>query len=186
MRASISTACLTAALVLAAALPLSRAASAEDPYDDDYEPTYDAAYNDRYRASGTQGVENYDAPYDDGGEPLPGSVKDGYPVPMPPPEANAPSPPPRYAERPPVRVERYREACLERWEIRRELRRDGWRDIRPEGGGDGIVHIRARRAGSGRPFDLRVDRCSGEVLGARPFHAGVAYREGYRDWRWVK
>ncbi|WP_072397082.1 hypothetical protein [Hyphomicrobium sp. CS1GBMeth3] len=184
MRASISTACLTAALVLAAALPLSRAASAEDLYDDDYvNPSYDTAYDDRYPDNGEpRRAERYDEPYDDGGETLPGSVKDGYPVPVPPPEANAPPPPPRYAERPPVRVERYEEACLGRWEIRRELRRDGWRDLRPEGGDGNIVHMRARRAGTGHPFDLRVDRCSGEVLAARPFYRGVAYR----DWRWVK
>lgn len=205
MRASFPTACLTAAIVLAAALPLSRAASAADPYDENYtEPPYDETYEayekgeSRYSAERhprygeARPSERYDAPYDNG--ELPGSIKDGYPVPMPPPEAGAPPPPPRYAERPPVRVERYERerytaACLDRWEIRRELRREGWRDIRPLGGDGGIVHVRARRSGSGRPFDLRVDRCSGEVLAARPRHHGVAYRdhgEGYRDWRWVK
>lgn len=190
MRASVITGCLTAAVVLAAALPLSRAATAGDLY---AEPPYDTAYDERgygdrhSRYGEARPAERYDAPYDDvDDEPLPGSIKDGYPVPQPPPAASAPPPPPRYAERPAVRVERYEReryvACLERWQIRRELRREGWRDVRPMGGDGNIVHMRARRAGSGRPFDLRVDRCSGEVLAARPHHYGVAYR----DWRWVK
>lgn len=163
MRASLFTGCLTAALA-AAVLPLPHAASAADLYGDDY------------------AAQSYDDAYDTG--PMrPGSIKDGYPVPVPPPEASAP--PPRYAERPPVRVERYTErydVCLERWEVRSELRREGWNDIRPMGGDGSIVHIRARRYDSRRLFDLRVDRCSGEVLAVRPAHRGVAYR----DWRWVK
>lgn len=189
MRASFITSCLTAAIVLAAA-PLSRTASAADPYGEGYaEPSYDdayEAYDEGYPRYGeARPPERYEGPYDEEDEPLPGSIKDGYPVPVPPPAASAP--PPRYAERPPVRVERYERheryaACLDRWQIRRELRREGWRDIRPLGGDGTIVHVHARRAGSGRPFDLRVDRCSGEVLSARPHYRGVAYR----DWRWVK
>lgn len=170
MRASLFTGCLTAAFA-AAVLTFPRAASAADLYGDGYAAqTYDDAYD--------TGDDGYDM-----GARRPGSIKDGYPVPVPPPEAGAP--PPRYAERPPVRVERYTErydVCLERWEVRSELRRQGWSDVRPMGGDGSIVHIRARRYDSRRPFDLRVDRCSGEVLAARPAHRGVAYR----DWRWVK
>lgn len=183
MRAPFITGWLTAAVV-AAALPLSHAASAADLYGDGYgePPSYDdSAYaHDGYPRYGEAQPEPDDA-YDD--EPLPGSVKDGYPVPMPPPAASAP--PPRYAERPPVRVERYA-GCLDRWQIRRELRREGWDDIRPLGGDDGIVHIRARRHESGRPFELRVDRCSGEVLAAEPRHHHRHRGVAYRDWRWVK
>ncbi|MCC7251996.1 hypothetical protein [Hyphomicrobium sp.] len=193
MRASFVTGCLMAACVIAATLPLSGAASAADLDGEDYaEPPYDDAYADegyqpparyseRYGAPSEQYEERYEEPYGDDREPLPGSIKDGYPVPMPPPRASAP-PPPRYAERPPVRAERY--ACLEPWQIKHRLRREGWAGIQPMGGEGGIVHLRARRYESGRPFKLRVDRCSGEVIAARPRdrHRSMAYR----DWRWVK
>lgn len=185
MRAPTFSAAVTTAVVLTASLCLTGAASAADLYGERYgEPAYDqrgyAEDIDDGRYGEAPTADAYQEPYD-AAEPLPGSVKDGYPVPMPP-HASAP-PPPRYVERPPLRAKHYdRYACLDRWQIRRELRRDGWGDIRPMGGDGGIVHMRARRMGEGRLFHLRVDRCSGEVLAARPHHRGVAYR----DWRWVK
>lgn len=199
MRVSFVTGCLMTAFVLAASLPFSRIASAADLDGDRYaEPPYD---------DGTYGNEEYgddesdqqppsrygEAPpsdrdygYDDRApaEPPRGSIKDGYPVPMPPPRAEAPPPPPRYVERPPVRVDRY--ACLDRWQIRRRLRGEGWSGIRPMGGDGGIVHIRARRFDSSSMFHLRVDRCSGAVLTARPeFLRTFAFRERpYHDRPW--
>lgn len=193
MRASLITGCLMSVCMFAAALPASRPAVAADfggegyaepPYDEEsyaddegydderapsrYDRYGEAPSSDRYRDSYAD--RDYGAR-----EPLPGSIKDGYPVPMPPPSAGAP--PPRYAERPPARVERY--ACLDRWQIREELRRRGWTGVRPMGGDGGIVRVRAHRFDSSSVFQLRVDRCSGEVLAARP----LARHFAYRDWR---
>jgi len=62
----------------------------------------------------------------------------------------------------------YREPrCVPRRIIRRRLRAEGWHDFcdfRPRGP---IVLVRARRP-SGRPFNLAIDRCSGEIVEARP------------------
>ena len=185
--------------VVAHAADLDGEAYAEPPYDDngyadesagpeDYAPA------DDYGARAEHGVtRDYDARREYGAtrqyngpsreygaaEPLPGSVKDGYPVPM---------PPPGYSEeRSYQRVERIerrddRHACLGRWQIRRSLNRDGWADIRPMGGDGATVRIRATRFDTGRVFNLRVDKCSGEVIAARPhFLRSYAYRD--RPWR---
>jgi hypothetical protein len=204
MRVSFVTGCLMTAFVLAASLSSLRTASAADLDGERYaEPPYDegaygneeygddesnpppAGYGERY---GEAPPSDRDYGYDDRASPEPprGSIKDGYPVPMPPPRAEAPPPPPRYVERPPVRVDRY--ACLDRWQIRRRLRGEGWSGIRPMGGNGGIVDIRARRFDSSSMFHLRVDRCSGAVLTARPeFLRTFAYRERpyhERPWRY--
>ncbi len=191
MRASFITASLMTALVLAASpFSFSRAASAADLYGEDYSegvpptdgPEYyddeDAAPQDydRGRYSEAPPPDRYQQPYRRGIEPPPGSIKDGYPVPMPPPE--------RYSESP--RRERY--ACLDRWQIKRELRREGWTDLRPLGGDGERVRVRARRIDSGRVFTLRVDRCSGDVLAARPEYLRTfAFRDREDYWpehRW--
>lgn len=204
MSASSVTASVFTALLLAASLPLaSRAASAADLYGEGYgEPPYDdngyaeesypyddeggpppPRYRDRYGEAPPP--DRYPDAYDAEPQgPPAGSIKDGYPVPM---------PPPRYSERDiapaprHVRPERY--ACLDRHEIRHRLHGDGWTDIHALGGNGGIVRLHARRIDSGRVFRLRVDRCSGEVLAARPHYLRSfgAYRE--RPWphrRWSR
>jgi len=108
-----------------------------------------------------------------------GSVKDGYPVPMPAPRVG--SPPPRHIERPPVRIGRH--VCLDHWQIRKRLRWEGWTRVRPLGGEGGIVRMRASRFDSSSVFDLRVDRCSGEVLAAWPRARHFAGRDWHRDHR---
>jgi hypothetical protein len=176
---------LMTACVLSAVTPL-RVAAADLDGERYAEPPYDErGYGDERGYADDRGYadERDRQPYEDGGfeaaEPRAGSIKDGYPVPMPPPRAEA-LPPPRYVERPPVRVERY--ACLQRWQIRDRLRHEGWFRIRPMGGDGEVVHIRARRHDSGRPFDLRIDRCSGAVLAARPeYLRSFAYED--RPWR---
>lgn len=191
MRASFLTGCLMTACVFAVASPLSQTASAADLDGEGYAELYDddaglderappPRYADRYGEAPPE--QRYERSYEDsyGDEPPPGSIKDGYPVPMPPPRASAP--PPRYADRPPPRAGRY--ACAEPWQIKRELRRRGWSGIRPMGGDGGIVHIRARRYDSSSVFHLRVDRCSGEVLTARPQVRHYAYRDRRWDRRW--
>lgn len=189
MRASFLTAGLMTALVLAASpLPFSRAASAADLYGetyseapppDDYDD--DPALQDRYgqdrygdgRYSEAPPSDRYEDRYGRPLDPPPGSIKDGYPVPMPPPA--------RYSEPPPRRVERF--ACLDRWQIKRELRRSGWTDLRPLGGDGRVVHALARRFDSSTSFRLRVDRCSGEVLAARPEYLRTfAYGEREPYW----
>lgn len=185
MRASILTGCLMTAVVAAAALPLSGPVFAADldgeayvepPYDDRYDyGRYDGGrysshdgdrYEDRYGEAPPPDRDQ--EPY---GEPRRGSIKDGYPVPV---------PPPRYGERPPLPERDY--ACLDRWQIKRQLRDDGWAGIRPMGGDGAVVYLRARRFESGRVFNLRVDRCSGDVLAARPeYLRSFAFRD--RPWR---
>jgi hypothetical protein len=186
MRASFITAGLMTALVLVAA-PLPRqTASAADLGEDYAEPPYaeggdDGAYDDgayanapaydeRSRHSYSE-THEYEQSYD-AAEPPRGSVKDGYPVPV---------PPPRYGDRRPDRVEHFA-TCLDTWQIRRRLRGEGWSGIRPMGGDGGIVHIQARRFDSSSIFHLRVDRCSGAVIAARPERLrSFALRE--RPWR---
>ena len=66
--------------------------------------------------------------------------------------------PPRYAGGGP---------CVPREAVRDRLLSEGWgdfRDFEPRGR---VVMVQARRP-SGRLFDLTIDRCSGEVVDARP------------------
>lgn len=116
----------------------------------------------------------------------------------PPPVAVVPAPPPRYYSTapvppiPPAYVYRDRDydrhyrdrdfgrydddrvaaGCLPRDEIRRRLVNDGWREFRDlELRGD-VARIRARRP-SGDLYTLRIDRCSGEVVGTELLERGA-------------
>ncbi|WP_334150649.1 hypothetical protein [Hyphomicrobium sp.] len=211
MRASLTLGCLMSACIAAAALP--RPAAAADPDEGyGVEPYIEVPYDDGVEGGSADGYGGHDG-YDDERAPPPGdrfgaappdrlrgaypgrgdeagrwdgvpasrsgSVKDGYPVPMPAPRASAP--PPRHVERPPVRIGRH--VCLDHWQIRRRLRWEGWTGVRPLGGGGGIVRMRAGRFDSSSIFDLRVDRCSGEVLAAWPRARHFAHRDWRRDRR---
>ncbi|MFM2423497.1 MAG: hypothetical protein RL291_2027 [Pseudomonadota bacterium] len=82
-----------------------------------------------------------------------------------PPPAYAPPP---HAYEPPRRAPGRTAGCLPKQVIERELVADGWRDFHaPEVLNSQEAHIRARRP-DGRLFQLRVDRCSGEIIAARP------------------
>lgn len=185
----ICAAVLLTACTMAASTFVAAPARAADLYGESYvEPPYDdePGYADNGYGAPDEGDDRYDT-----AEPMPGSIKDGYPVSMPAPGYGK-VPAPRYGEergrervyerveRRVQRVER-RPACLARWEIRRRLADQGWGDIRPMGGGDGIVRMSARRFDSSSRFRLRVDRCSGEVLAARPDHTR---HFAYGDGRW--
>jgi hypothetical protein len=196
MRASSSLAAIALSVLTFTGAPLVSAVHAADLDGEAYvEPPYDdSGYADE--AGGPDGYDeprgdrapqnydaprNYNAPRYGAAEPLPGSVKDGYPVPM---------PPPRYSQERSYRsVERIdrrpyvRNGCLARWEMRRSLNRDGWSRIRPMGGDGPVVHMLARRFDSSSDFDLRVDRCSGEVLAAKPRVFLRSYAYGDRPWR---
>jgi len=110
----------------------------------------------------------------DYGEPLPwrGAAKgDGYPVPQPPPgdddqpsykDDPAPPLPPREAPRRRVVAE-----CLSKYGIREALNSQGWHEFaNVEMRGD-VAYMIARND-RGRPFDLTIDSCSGDVIDAIP------------------
>jgi hypothetical protein len=81
-----------------------------------------------------------------------------------------------YAPRRYVEVDPYRRGyephrgngCLGKEQVRWQLERQGWQDFHdPYIGGQGVAFLKARRP-SGRLFQLQVDRCSGEIIQARP------------------
>lgn len=195
MRASTVWAGVFAAFVFAATPLLSRAV-AEDLYGDDYGASYedDRAYAGEYddedgdrpshRYSGANSHPRYNS-YKDDPVDTGGSIKDGYPVPMPPPPSYSDAQPAPARPLPPRRVERL--ACLESWQVERRLAHDGWTDIRALATRHGITRISARRIDTGRPFSLRVDRCSGDLISARPqlrMFGGHRHRP-WRDHRWA-
>ena len=80
---------------------------------------------------------------------------------------------------PPPRFERFSERgnCVPRQVVRERLLREGWQDFQePDVRGE-VVTLRARRP-SGRPFVLTIDRCSGEVVNARPAYQPGPYAYG--------
>lgn len=97
----------------------------------------------------------YEPPYDEYGEGPPphdryADVPDDF---------EPPYPPPAYTGR----------GCVPREVARDRLRAAGWRGfhaVEPHGN---VVLVKARRP-SGRLFDLTIDRCSGEVVDARPIY----------------
>lgn len=78
----------------------------------------------------------------------------------------------RYTERVTRSSERWdgdydgRAGCLPRQVIRERLRDDGWRDIHRIDVRGGTVVLTAERP-NGQVFDLKVDRCNGEIIDAR-------------------
>lgn len=142
-----------AALSLAAAVP----ASAADLYGDPPPRRY-SGYEEYYAAPPVR--EEYVERYSRRDYPAPmpparvygGSIKDG-------PALYEPAPPPR------------RYSCVPREMIRDRLVGEGWRDFSNPEIRDGFAILRARRP-SGRPFELRIDRCDGHVVEARPLRDG--------------
>jgi hypothetical protein len=59
------------------------------------------------------------------------------------------------------------DGCVSRDAERARLRADGWSDFRDPQLRGRVVLLQARRP-SGRSFDLTIDKCSGEVIAARP------------------
>ncbi len=100
----------------------------------------------------------YEPPYD--------GYQEGYGEGPPPPDRYAdvpddfepPYPPPAYAGR---------DGCIPRELARDRLRAAGWRGFHAIEPHDRVVLVKARRP-SGRLFELTIDRCSGEVVDARP------------------
>ncbi len=68
----------------------------------------------------------------------------------------------------------YRGECLPRHVIKDRLVREGWGDFALGDFHGELVTVHARRP-SGRPFTLTIERCSGEIVDARPSHAQGPY-----------
>jgi hypothetical protein len=100
------------------------------------------------------GADLYEPPYDEYGQGPP--PRDRY---ADVPEDFEPPYPPAYAER----------GCIPREEARDRLRAAGWRGFHAVQPHDNVVLVKASRP-SGRMFDLTIDRCSGEVVDARPIY----------------
>ena len=83
--------------------------------------------------------------------------------------------------------EYYSDVCLSKYQIRRKLKRQGWRGFELIRANRRIAVITARQIGGDR-YKLRVDRCSGEVLRARVIDSyandSYAYRSttGYKSY----
>lgn len=166
-----------AALVAALQLTSTHAATAADLYGGP--PVGDPRYSDSYRQPGYDdpryppyGRQAYvddedDAPYDDDDEPRYAERYDRgeYLRPMNPP-GYGPDYRPGYRnnyawggyERP---------GCVPGGEIRRELIRDGWGDFRDAEVRGRAALVTARRP-NGAYYRLKVNRCTGEVVRARP------------------
>jgi len=105
----------------------------------------------------------YEPPYDGYGEGPPPPPRDRY--------AAVPDdfepPYPEYGDR----------GCVPRELARDRLRASGWYDfhaVEPRGE---VVLVKARRGGD-RLYDLTIDRCSGQIVDARPIFRGGPYAYG--------
>ena len=174
---------LTAGLFAALTMGAPGTAPAADLHGEGYQQPYDnSEYDDQdYRDRRHSHADSYDSQnysdysnqdYDEDAYRgrYRSSYKDGeYLEPM--------NRPPRYADE----SWRGREGCTPRWQIRQRMMDDGWRNIYRLRVLDNAVVIRAQRP-SGRPFDLKLDRCTGDIVDRRPAHMGTfsGYAPEYR------
>jgi hypothetical protein len=75
--------------------------------------------------------------------------------------------------------------CLPRREIRRRLRDDGWGEIHDLELKSDVAILRARRL-NGELYDLRIDRCTGAIVHARPLEHAVPGPFAYGPRRWPR
>jgi hypothetical protein len=68
--------------------------------------------------------------------------------------------------------------CVPREVVRDRLLSEGWGDFRDFDPRGRVILVQARRP-SGRLFDLTIDRCSGQVVDARPVFGPRAERGAY-------
>lgn len=74
-------------------------------------------------------------------------------------------------------------ACLPRRQLRRKLRRAGWRGFRHGRVRGNIGYVVARQRGTGEIYELAVDRCTGDVISAAcigPVNRGLG-RQRYHN-----
>lgn len=92
-----------------------------------------------------------------------------------------------YEHRPQRFAEGGADYCLPRHAIRQRLRDDGWRDMQGVEPRGRVVQLEARRP-NGKAFVLTVDRCTGDIVEARPLREVVdvpqydRYADGPRRW----
>lgn len=160
------------------AAPSARAADIYDKYGNQGSPYDDPRYADIY------GLPS--AP------PPPRYAEPRYAPPPPPDEPRFVRPyyndelPPRrdrYGYLRPMTPQHYRadDQCMPRSEIRRALAGEGWRDFEDLELRGATAVIRARRP-TGQPYALEVDRCTGDIVHARPLDGRpvpYAWRERY-------
>lgn len=160
--------------VLAATAPGS--AGAADLYGDNYR------YQDQGQDYDEAEPPRYAERYRDDGYAYRGSTKDGY---LPPPDRA-----PRFSDNGRYDEERYgrgdRYGCAPRWQVRNRLTADGWRNFERLAVRDRVLVVRAERP-NGRPFDLKLDRCTGEIVDQRPSYSRGygAYAPGPRRYGWA-
>ena len=147
----------------AADLEYDRYSRSSDRYSSAYE---DKRYRDIYGPAPTYAPPSYDSPppryYKV--EPTPGYIPPGYVYRDRDDDVDEPIAPPHYGRS----YDRYgyNGRCLAHDDIRRRLVSEGWREFRDiELRGD-LVRIEARRRGE--YFRLKIDRCTGDVVHARP------------------
>jgi hypothetical protein len=172
---------LAAALTAAVALGGATAASAADLYSDN------GSVKDRYGAyEDPRYADVYRHPEPPPPEPRYYRYSEKPPIPREPvyrDDYYRPHAPPRYAEAHPYQPP-HRRACLSRQEAGNVLLRDGWRDFHEADVIDNSTAVVKARRPDGRMFALRVDRCTGEIVNARPLGEGP-YAGGPRRWeRW--
>jgi hypothetical protein len=152
---------LAVSVIAAAAFALAPGAKAADLEGERYiqrgEGPYDEPrYAERYREPppGYDDDDRDDGP-EYGGEPDAAppydSSKDGY------------YPPPRRFDVPSRRAD----GCAPRWQVRHRLRAEGWTGLHDLDLRGDVAIVRAYRP-SGESFTLKIDRCSGEIVDARP------------------
>lgn len=76
-----------------------------------------------------------------------------------------------------------RRGCLPRQAIRDRLREDGWRDIQRVDVRGGTAVLTAERP-NGQIFDIKVDRCSGDIIDARKTRDVYGEYRPRRDYRY--
>lgn len=172
--------CLAAATVatlLLAGASVSQAADLSDPYDD---PRYSEIYRDGPPSHGDRYVEKHRTEryvesykdYDGGGDRYGRDDKD-YDG-----DRRHDS---GYAD------DDYQQSsrCVPRHLIRRDLAANGWCDFEKLELRRGVVLLRARRP-SGRLFDLKLDRCTGHIIAARPIDRPYYERYAYGSRRGLR
>ena len=167
------------ALVHMTGIPAANAADVFRPYESTEAP------DDRYPPyqGGRAHVDNGDYDDDDNDAPRYAERDDYQPYaggkdwdrrgeylrPMPPPT--------RFVER--YDAPRYSgPQCAPRHEIRRELIRDGWSEFEEVELRDRVAVVTARRP-NGEAYRLKIDRCSGQIVAAKPLrstHDSYAWR----------
>lgn len=162
-----------AAAASALAIAAGPALTADLDYGTKDTPYDDPRYSDIYRHPAPP-PPRYAAPY----PPPPVYREQRYTGPQPPPPHYVPDQRPRYEGR-------YHDECLPQQTIRARLEHRGWFDFHDPKAAGNLVHIRARRS-NGQLYDLTVDRCSGQVLGAELIDSRSAYAPPPpppQDWR---